>query len=81
MYILYLEGWGTLCSCNGVRLGVTCVSAGNFVNLLRVLCLIVNNVNLLVKLDKAQLFLVVGEHYCYCFTFSTVKEFLGILLK
>lgn len=51
MYILYL-GWGTLCSCRGVRLGVRCVSAwGSFVKL-RVLCLIVNYVNSLVKREN-----------------------------
>lgn len=62
MYILYLEGWSTLYSCSGVRFGVMCVPTGNsFVELLRVLCLIVDNVNSLVKREKVQLFLVVGQ--------------------
>lgn len=56
MYILYLESWSTLYSCSGVRFGVTCVSIRNsFVELLRVLCLIVDNVNSLVKWEKVIL--------------------------
>lgn len=79
MYILYLEGWGTFYSCSGVRLGVRCVSAGNsFVELLHVLCLLVNNVNSLVKQEKVQLFLVVGQYCCH---FLHCERFFGNIVE